>query len=511
MQSSLAWITLFILVLSHQSTAQFLVEPCGTLFGNSDTNVGPLGVPWMAAISNSTHFLCGGTLIHRSFVLTAAHCIMQRGTLFVKLRAHIKTQYTATHALLHRAFSKSNLRNDIGLLKLSSSVVFDDRTYPICIDLGKGTKDHIEAKGTFKSIGWKAKKTGLELDEVEAVAVNQMNQTECQKPKNTICGALSYACLSANDSGNPLTNNIFFNCTSDREVQFGITSYGTLNGDEPVIFTDVTKYVDWIRETINIFYEEDTSVNTVRAEKPNLPCEDSVTQSPKTPPTQMVQEMWLYRDCGGDTIRSHLLAFIYETNFQANGVFVTDRFVITIARDLPENVYLAPMALNRTVYTSLQVDSIVRHPRYLEDNQNNLALLKLKGPVTIGDLKPMCVLTMKMFQQEAESTPPFTLFDVGETGESISIYEHDVELVNLGECSSRIRGTTGQNQLCIVDSPATNKTFGKRGDFLGKRMMYLGKEWLNLFGIVSYSTNGFHVLTNIMRYTEWMTQVVTVN
>ncbi|XP_017111905.2 serine protease 53-like [Drosophila elegans] len=516
MQSSLAGISLFILFLSHQGAGQFLEEPCGTIIGSNGIYSGlQKSAPWMAVIRNASDYLCAGTLIHRRFVLGTAQCLMNQFTLLVRLAAHGKaqayTEYTATQALMHRSFNKLTQQNDIGLLKLSSSVVFDDHIYPICIVLDKRINDHIEMIGTFKSLGWGPSRSDLEFNELHTVTVNKVSEIECQRHSgdthNKICGRMPFACWSDDDSGNPLTTSIAFNETTDLEVQFGIASYGRSSCEGPIIFTNVTSYVDWIEETINRFYAKETPLSS--PEEPKLKLADAVT--PKPNQIQMVRDIWLYSDCGGDTIESHLLAFVYGGTFQAHGVFVTDKFVLTIARELPDNLFVGPMALNRTLYTPLKVEWIFRHPQYLDDGQNDIALLKLEQSVAIGGLKPICVLTEERYQPEAESSSPFTLFATKEINQIISIYEHDVELVGPGECSYNIQGTIGQNQLCIAGSPQINENYGKHGDLLGIKMWYSGREWLSLIGIVSYSTNGLHVLTNVMRHTAWITHVVSTN
>lgn len=69
MQSSLAWIPLFTLLLGHQVSAKLLDESCGN--SKELNRAGLQAAAWMTAISNASHFLCGGTLIHkRSYLNT---------------------------------------------------------------------------------------------------------------------------------------------------------------------------------------------------------------------------------------------------------------------------------------------------------------------------------------------------------------------------------------------------------------------------------------------------------
>ncbi|KAI8037435.1 hypothetical protein M5D96_009640 [Drosophila gunungcola] len=101
-----------------------------------------------------------------------------------------------------------------------------------------------------------------------------------------------------------------------REFQVGIVSFGLKTCNGPGVYTNVASYVDWIQKNLN---DHDDS------------------NKPQQSPPAIIQDMWLHGDCGGETMASILQAEIFGLNFRAKGVLITDRFVITVARDLPEN------------------------------------------------------------------------------------------------------------------------------------------------------------------------------
>jgi len=126
---------------------------------------------------------------------------------------------------------------------------------------------------------------------------------------NQICGWVSYGDTCQGDSGGPLVNNVTIKGIGVRATQLGIVSYGDLGCNGLSVYTDVTSYVDWIAATIKKYNADES-----QAQIPLRPAKDL--------------NKWLYRDCGGDTIASNLLANIYGPNFMAQGVLITDRTLI---------------------------------------------------------------------------------------------------------------------------------------------------------------------------------------
>uniref|UniRef100_A0A6P4F0D7 Uncharacterized protein LOC108045876 n=1 Tax=Drosophila rhopaloa TaxID=1041015 RepID=A0A6P4F0D7_DRORH len=164
------------------------------------------------------------------------------------------------------------------------------------------------------------------------------------------------------------------------------------------VYTDVTSYVDWIKTTVKAF---------------------ATLESPKP-------KIWLYNDCSGNTLQSKLRAQIYAPNFMGQGVFITDRFIITNARGLPVDVHSLDVGLAGTSrnHNEFRVDAIFRY-RESYDFKNDVALLKLRQSVKIDGFKPICMLARKYSQPSL-----FTTFDYVQTEEHVHIYRYTVELFN---------------------------------------------------------------------------------
>ncbi|XP_017476244.1 PREDICTED: serine protease persephone-like isoform X2 [Rhagoletis zephyria] len=104
--------------------------------------------PHMVAIGLSTtdddiEYNCGGTLIAKRFVLTAAHCLVTRQKP-VTVRMGV-VNFTDTEQMkdvveirikkihVHPEYSSASVYNDIGLLELESDVVYTTNVYPTCL------------------------------------------------------------------------------------------------------------------------------------------------------------------------------------------------------------------------------------------------------------------------------------------------------------------------------------------------------------------------------------------
>ncbi|RXN04033.1 serine protease 27-like protein [Labeo rohita] len=103
--------------------------------------------PWQVSIHLTIqnvdygHF-CGGTLITKDWVLSAAHCfrwfnasyiVMYFGRLNQSGSNPYETNRMASQIISHPNFTITNADNDIALIQLSSSVTFSDYIRPVCL------------------------------------------------------------------------------------------------------------------------------------------------------------------------------------------------------------------------------------------------------------------------------------------------------------------------------------------------------------------------------------------
>ncbi|MGA5305511.1 S1 family peptidase [Nucisporomicrobium flavum] len=98
-------------VLAVPAAAQAADDGPQQIIGGSTVS----SAPWVAAVFSNGSFTCSGTIISANYVLTARHCIS--GTMSVRVGSVSRSSGGVT-----RTVSSTTTRNDLALMRLSSSV-----------------------------------------------------------------------------------------------------------------------------------------------------------------------------------------------------------------------------------------------------------------------------------------------------------------------------------------------------------------------------------------------------
>ncbi|CAK1543949.1 unnamed protein product [Leptosia nina] len=218
--------------------------------------------PWMVRLVYDGQFHCGGSLVTKEYVLTAAHCVrkLKRSKIRIILGDHDQTLTTESAAIMravtaiirHRSFDADSYNNDIALLKLRKPVTFSKIIKPVC--LPAASVDPAGKDGIV--VGWGRTSEGGQLPAiVQEVRVPILSLQQCRGMKyrasritnNMLCAGRASTDSCQGDSGGPLLVQ-----QGDRYQIVGIVSWGVGCGRPgyPGVYTRITRYLPWLRANL---------------------------------------------------------------------------------------------------------------------------------------------------------------------------------------------------------------------------------------------------------------------
>lgn len=249
--------------------------------------------PWMALLRYETNGAildgCGGSLINKRYVLTAAHCLKVRSTLtldHVRLGEHTKNQEIDCNVykeedgteekdcagpvedikvesfVVHPDYNRPRYSNDIGLIRLARDVVMQDHIQPICLP----ATPELRSKQFDKYIvtGWGTTENQSLSDVLLEAILPRVNNDVCQQKmtqnrlnvqlsdKQMCAGGEKQVDTCRGDSGGPLGYSSTYNGRA-RFIQFGVVSAGVDScglKSVPGIYCRVGSYMDWILDNL---------------------------------------------------------------------------------------------------------------------------------------------------------------------------------------------------------------------------------------------------------------------
>uniref|UniRef100_A0A673CRP2 Peptidase S1 domain-containing protein n=1 Tax=Sphaeramia orbicularis TaxID=375764 RepID=A0A673CRP2_9TELE len=209
--------------------------------------------PWQVSLQVFGRQICGGSLINREWVMSAAHCFSRLISLGRQNLQGInpnEVSRTVATIILHPNYDSNTNDNDIALLRLSSPVTFTDYIRPVCL----AASDSVFNSGTDSWVtGWVSLPFPGTLQEVE-VPVLGNRQCNCLNgvgtvTDNMICAGLLEGGKDScqGDSGGPMVSK-----QGSVWVQSGIVSFGfgCARPNLPGVYSRVSQYESWISSHI---------------------------------------------------------------------------------------------------------------------------------------------------------------------------------------------------------------------------------------------------------------------
>lgn len=233
--------------------------------------------PWLTAIyrkqSSGLRFLCGGSLVSSSTVITAAHCFKLKSIgasqVVVYLGRHNLENYGEVGAvsrdirnlIIHPDYDGKSLPDaDIAILHMQSSVDFSQFIRPICLWSEAVDSALIVGQTAFVA-GWGADDSGHEVTALpKMVDAAIVSDNECLRSSEvysklttprTICAGNrdgTGPCMGDSGGGLMLSRNGAW--TLRGVVSAGLTSQGQCDLSQYVIYCDLAKHFSWVRSNV---------------------------------------------------------------------------------------------------------------------------------------------------------------------------------------------------------------------------------------------------------------------
>jgi len=237
--------------------------------------------PWLAALgytdpnTGEVLYLCGATLVTNKHVVTAAHCIRD-DMVTVLLGEHVigndtdgvnPEEFDVVKMIKHENYNSRTFENDIAIVEFDKEVTFKTGIQPVCLPSKTPAllTDKFVSEGVYIA-GWGATSfrgptSNLLLQGIISVVSNEECKEKFSQFNNVEIGDTKICARDRNDridacqgdSGGPM---VALKRSGDSRYRYhllGVVSFGyrcAVKGF-PGVYTRVTEYDQWIRDTVS--------------------------------------------------------------------------------------------------------------------------------------------------------------------------------------------------------------------------------------------------------------------
>ncbi|XP_035776093.1 uncharacterized protein LOC118458061 isoform X1 [Anopheles albimanus] len=233
--------------------------------------------PWHVAIYLDDQYQCGGSIVAKRWILSAAHCLTRQNTNqtldveqfrvytgIIDISQIDEYFYrTVESVIIHREYNPAIFTTDIGLLRLTREIVYNSFIKPVCL-----YNRTVDISGFYgrdgKVTGWGFTRNGAVSNVLNYLEVPVVSQKMCSQ-KNVqfnVVLAVGESFCAGHADGNAVCNGdsgggLVF-AEGSRYYIRGIVSISAQRRNQLLcdpnqysVFTDVSKFRNWIRQHIS--------------------------------------------------------------------------------------------------------------------------------------------------------------------------------------------------------------------------------------------------------------------
>ncbi|XP_063701065.1 trypsin-1-like [Culicoides brevitarsis] len=215
--------------------------------------------PYQVSLQDGSRHFCGGSIISKKWILSAAHCMEQMTASRLKVRVGSSFHKSdgkvvkVVKIVSHPSYNKRTIDYDYALVELAEELEFN--TSVQSVDLPAQNEELVAGANCVVS-GWGNTQSSLESNaQLRSVVVPVISREDCAKDYDgfnpitdrMVCAGFRTGGKDAcqGDSGGPFVHN---------KVLVGVVSWGKGCADKnyPGVYSNVANVRDWIKKVSSV-------------------------------------------------------------------------------------------------------------------------------------------------------------------------------------------------------------------------------------------------------------------